>query len=469
MSRTLNRMMCLALAAGLISSAPPGFSSGFQQDKLPAGAQMPEPAQSSQARDSTLSEAEDKIAQHDFAAAQPLIESYLQAHPANARALYDLGYTEQAQHQASAAEASYRKAIAADPKQFESRLALGMMLASQGKSDEARTELTQATLLNPSPPDPAARAQAFRALAALDRNSDPAAARTALLAALRLSPETSEDLLLTAQIAEAENDDATAEQAYRRLIGEEPAASVGRQAAGGLAHLLVSQQKYPEAEQVLKAALQAVPKTKDGSAAGGAASAGDSADQAALEAQLATALIDQGKKKEALPVLKRLEALEPGNASVDQMLADAYAAAGYPDKAAPLYARLAAQNPNDPDALFAQGKNLVDNKNYVEAQHVFERLVKLKPEDGDAWSGLAFAAFQNKQYPEAIEALSMRAKYLAETPATSFLWAISYDNLHQAKAASLYYRKFLASDAGKLPDEEWQAKQRLKVLEKDRR
>lgn len=452
-----------ALAAGLMLSVPHGFS----QNQLPAGTEMPESPRLSQPDAGGLSSAEDKIAQQDFAAAQSLIQSYLQAHPNDARALYDLGYTEQAQQQPAAAEASYRKAIAADPRQFESRLALGMMLASQGNRDEARKELTEATQLNPSPPDPAVRAQAFRALAALDRSSDPAAARTALLAALRLSTETPEDLLLTAQIAEAADDPATAEQAYRRLIREHPATGVGRRAAGGLAHLLISEQKYPEAEQVLKSALKATSKPEP--AASGVASPGDSSDQAALEAQLATALIDQGKKKEALPVLQRLEVLEPGNPSVDQMLADAYAAAGYPEKAKPLYARLAAQQPNDPDALFAQGKNLVDNENYVQAQQIFERVVKLKPDDGDAWSGLAFAAFQNEQYSEAIQALTMRAKFLSETPATSFLWAISYDNLHQAKAASLYYRKFLASDAGKLPDQEWQARQRLKVLEKEHR
>lgn len=453
------------LAAGLILLVflpPPAYS----QYHLPAGTTVPQSPQPAQRRAEELSQAEDKIAQKDFAAAEPLLAAYLKTNPSDARALYDLGYVEQAQHQAAQAEASYRKAIAANPKQFESRLALGMILAGQGKTDEARTQLKQATLLTPSPPDPDARAQAFRALAALDRTSDPEAARTALLSALRLSPETPEDLLLTAQIAEAEQDDSTAEEAYRRLIAGQPGTSLARQATGGLVHLLIEQRKYAEAEQTLKAAL--APPAGLGKSTGSqtAETAGNSAADAALEAQLAVVLIAQGKNKEAVPALERLAALEPDDPAVERMLADAYAQAGFHDKAEPLYARLAALHPNDPDILFSQGKNLVEAGNYPLAQQVLEQAVKLKPDDGDAWSGLAFAAFQNKQYPETIRALSMRAKYLPDTAATFFLWAISYDNLHQAGPARAYYRKFLAADGGKLPDQEWQAKQRLKVLER---
>jgi predicted Zn-dependent protease len=64
-----------------------------------------------------------------------------------------------------------------------------------------------------------------------------------------------------------------------------------------------------------------------------------------LNAQLATALLAQGKNDEALPVLETLRQLEPGNASVDQMLADAYSQAGHPEKADPIYARMALAHP----------------------------------------------------------------------------------------------------------------------------
>jgi Flp pilus assembly protein TadD len=183
-----------------------------------------------------------------------------------------------------------------------------------------------------------------------------------------------------------------------------------------------------------------------------------------LNAQLATALLAEGKNDEALPVLETLRQLEPDNPEVDQMLADAYSEGGHPEKAEPIYARMALANPGNEEILVGQAQNLVREKLYNQAQEVFERAVKLKPDDGDAWSGLAFAASENKQYQVALDALSMRSKYLAETPVTYFLWATTCDNLHQSKQAQEYYRKFLTASDGKFPDQEWQARHRLVAL-----
>jgi hypothetical protein len=49
-------------------------------------------------------------------------------------------------------------------------------------------------------------------------------------------------------------------------------------------------------------------------------------------------------------------------------------------------------------------------------------------------------------------------------PSTYFLWATAYDALHQNAQAAAYYQHFLESSAGKFPDQEWQARQRLKLL-----
>jgi tetratricopeptide (TPR) repeat protein len=413
------------------------------QNQLPPGTRVPDTAS-----ESPREAAENKIEQRDFEGARALLKKYLVQQPADARALFDLGYVEDAGSHEDAAAADYRKAIVADPKQFEARLALGLLLAHQGKYDEAREQMQQATQLKPDPPNPTAQAEAFRTLAELDRSSDPPAARDALVAALRLSPETPADLLLTAQIAEANDDAELAQTAYQRLLASHPAppASVAQAATGGLAQLLIKQKKYADAEPLLKSALERDPRDP------------------ALTAQLATALVAQGKNDEALPLLEKLRQLEPGNASVDQMLADAYAQAGHPGKAEPIYAKMALADPGNEDVLAAQGENLLRERLYPLAQQVLERAVKLKPDDGDAWSGVAFAASENKQYAVALQALSMRAKYLAETPPTYFLWATCYDNLHQSKQAQDYYRKFLDSADGKFPDQEWQANHRLVAL-----
>jgi tetratricopeptide (TPR) repeat protein len=437
----MSSLRFLALAALLASAGAQA------QNQLPPGTQAPD-SQMAPADKTGREAAEGKIAQHDFDGARPLLQKYLSQNPTDARALFDLGYVEDAGGHEDAAAADYGKAIAADPKQFESRLALGLLLAHQAKFDQAREQLEQATQLTPNPPNPAAQAEAFRSLAELDRTSDPTAARDALVAALKLSPETPNDLLLTAQIADANGDLELAQTAYQRLLAGHPApsASVASAATAGLAQLLLKQKKYGEAEPLLKSALERDPRDPG------------------LNAQLATALLAQGKDDEALPVLETLRQLEPGNTSVDQMLADAYSQAGHPEKADPLYARMVLAHPDDEELLASQGENLLRERLYPQAQQALERAVKLKSDDGDAWSGLAFAASENKQYSIALHALSMRATYLEETPASYFLWATTYDNLHLSKQAQEYYRKFLASAGGKFPDQEWQAKHRLVAL-----
>ena len=66
------------------------------------------------------------------------------------------------------------------------------------------------------------------------------------MAALKLSPETPADLLLTAQIAEANGDIELAQTAYQRLLASRPRALAELAAAanGGLAQLLIKQKKY---------------------------------------------------------------------------------------------------------------------------------------------------------------------------------------------------------------------------------
>ena len=53
--------------------------------------------------------------------------------PGDARALFDRGYCDDAQGKTQAAESYYRKAIVADPKQFEARLALGIAAGAGGR------------------------------------------------------------------------------------------------------------------------------------------------------------------------------------------------------------------------------------------------------------------------------------------------------------------------------------------------
>ncbi len=148
------------------------------------------------------------------------------------------------------------------------------------------------------------------------------------------------------------------------------------------------------------------------------------------------------------------------------MLAEVLSVAGDDAGSDQLYIQLLAASPMDADLLVAHGQNLVRLARFAEAFSVFDKATQIDPANGDAWSGLAFTAFRTSRPDVTLHALTMRSRALPENPATLFLWAQAYDTLHQKQQAAAYYHRFIEAAAGKFPDQEWQAKQRLLLLEK---
>ncbi|MGA7341866.1 MAG: tetratricopeptide repeat protein [Terracidiphilus sp.] len=396
-----------------------------------------------------VARAEAAIAKSDWKTAESELDAWLAANPPDARALFDAGYVADAQGRLDDAAGMYRRAIEADPKSFEAHLSLGLLLARQGKPDEARPELAAATGLDPGEAGPALKARAWRALAQIDRpkpggDSDPSAASNDLIEALKISPETEDDTLLAASLAEDAGQYDAAEAAYRRVLAEDPKS---QPATTGLAHLLIARKQYAEAEPMLRAALTQFP------------------DDPALTAQLATVLAAQDKA-EALPLLEKLHQAHPADAAITRMLAAVTADAGDYAGSDKLYADLLAANPQDPELLVAHGQNLVHQLRYVEAYNAFAAATKIDPANVDGWSGLAFAASRTERPDQTLYALDMRSRYVPENASTYFLRAISYDKLNRKQDAVTYYQHFLDAAQGKFPNEEWQARQRMQILNK---
>jgi len=148
------------------------------------------------------------------------------------------------------------------------------------------------------------------------------------------------------------------------------------------------------------------------------------------------------------------------------MLAQTLMQGGQAAKADEVYVDFLSFSPDDPALLAGHAEALLRQEKFAQAIPVFQKALKLRPDDGDSWGGLAYAASEMKEYAMTLESLSMRSKYEEETPATYFLRATAYDNLHQPKAAAEWYQKFLEAAQGKFPDQEWQAKHRLIALGK---
>jgi predicted Zn-dependent protease len=438
------------MASALLFTAIITRSAAAQQAPLPPGTSAPDsapatpPKATPDAAPTPLADVEGNIALQNYTKARSLLLPWLAAHPDDARALFDLAYLEDAENHPDAAVADYKKSIDADPKRFESRLSYGLLLAREGHPQEAQEQLTRAVTLTPDPPNPIAQAQAYRALARLERTTDPAAAKEHLLDALHIGPEQPDDLLLTAEIATANEDDETAEAAYRQLLTRQPESS---EATAGLVHLLLKEKKYPEADQLLRTAISRDP------------------DNPALNSQLASTLTYEGKKDEALAILEKLHTLKPDDPLIGGMLADAYTQSGNPEKGEPILVGLVKKYPQNADLLNSLAESILQQHRYPEAITAFQAAIKVSPENPEDWMDLAIAASMDKQYPLVLQSLSMRAKFAEENAGSNFLRATAYDNLHQKKEAVEYYKKFLAVSAGKFPDQEWQAQHRLIALE----
>jgi len=439
------RFVIFVLFSALIS----GQATAFAQDASSSGGAASSPASSSAAPASSplpaeVTAAESAIAASDWKTAEAKLDVYLAAHPTDARALFDAGYVADAQNRNDDAASLYRRAVAADPKSFEAHISLGLLLARQNKLDEARPELLAATTLDPGAADPTLKARAWRALARIDSNSDPASASNDLLQALKLTPETTSDTLLAAQLAEKTGQPLAAAAAYRRVLDKDPDSAP---ASAGLAHLLMADKRYPEAETLLRAALAKNP------------------DDLTLTAQLATVLADQDKA-EALPLLQKLHAAHPSDPDVTRMLAAVLADAGDFAGSDQLLLHLLAASQDDPELLVSHAQNLVHEGEFDQAYAVFGKVTQIDPANVDGWSGLAFTASKTAHPDVTVHALAMRSRYLPENASTLFLWATAYDSLHQKSQAAAYYHRFLDASAGKLPNQEWQARQRLLILEK---
>jgi Flp pilus assembly protein TadD len=353
-------------------------------------------------------------------------------------------YVADAENRLDDAAALYRRAVTADSHSFEAHVELGLLLARQNKLSEARIELAAATELDPGEAGAVAKARAWRALAQIDRADNPTEASNDLLEALKLSPEMPADTLLAAELAGQAGQLDDAEQAYRRILAKDAGSAP---ASAGLAHLLIARKEYPAAETLLRKALEQSP------------------DDEALTAQLATVLAAQDKA-EALPLLQKLHAAHSSDKAITHMLAEVLDDAGEAVEADKLYVVLLVATPDDPDLLVAHGQDLTRQLNYAAAFTVFDKATRLDPANADGWSGLAFAASRTNHPEITLHALTMRAKYLPEVPSSYFLWATTYDKLLQKPQAIAYYHHFLESSAGKFPNQEWQARQRLIILER---
>lgn len=411
----------------------------------PAMAQQAAKASSRQqpaagATNESLANAEVLLQKHQFEEAAVKLRAIISRSGDNPQAWFDLGFAESHLGDTAQAISAYRKATELRPKWFEANLNLGLALAGSGNATDAAAVLKTAVTLHPTVGGNAVLSRAWSALAQVLEESQPQEALADYQKAADLDPTVSENFQAMGSLLQRGGDLSGAEQQYHR------AALMGNSnAVEQLIGLYVRQKRLPDAESWLRKYLETNPQNKP------------------ARLQLGKTLAAEGKTQEAIA------ALEVGGGTSDpatmRELSVLYLDNKQYDKAAALLQRLAQKNPSDADLHYSYGDALLHQHNYAEAERELAHALQINPGLMDAYSDLAFAAGQNKHYELAIRVLDARARYLPETPGTYWLRATSYDNLRAYPRAIENYKLFLAASAGKSPDQEFQARHRLKALQ----
>lgn len=185
---------------------------------------------------------------------------------------------------------------------------------------------------------------------------------------------------------------------------------------------------------------------------------------AALE-RLGVLKLEMGALEDSI---RHLEAVRARSASpaVLYALSTAYLRNRQPEQSAAVAASLIALEPSNPELRLFYGRLLRDQKKYAEAAPQFQEAVRLAPRSGEAWNELAAVLMLLRQYEPALAALDKARDLNGPGPAYDYFRATLLDAMNQPKAALESYRRFLASSNGAHPDEEFKARQRVRILER---
>jgi tetratricopeptide (TPR) repeat protein len=187
----------------------------------------------------------------------------------------------------------------------------------------------------------------------------------------------------------------------------------------------------------------------------------------AVGERLGVLLLDAGRPHDAIPHLEAAAKASP-TAANRYALATAFLRDQQIDKAISAMEQAIAADPGNADLRLSYGSLLRDQKKDFKgaAQH-FWKATQLKPESKEAWTGLATMLLSLENYPQALAAFDKLESLGDPNPGIYFLRALAFDKHQQYEPALLNYRKFLSLSQDRNPDEEFKARQRVKVIEKE--
>lgn len=419
--------LCLASAGLAVSAAA-------QPSNPPNAAQAANPNQ-------TMAEAQAALKRQDYAAAISDLKPLAKRYPTVAAVWFDLAYAYTGLHRNEAAVDAYRTTIKLDPNLYPARINLGILLLEMKRPADAVPQLKKAVALKPGD----ARAHLY--LGRAEALAGDAGSGSELKEAAKLEPDSPETWLALGQRAFKQRDYESAQKDFAKSAEDPklPEAKLGE--ALSLDKLGEDASAVPLLQQYLASEPNDLQARFD---------------LAAMEMRL-------GQNARALASLESIQKQSPGFRGVNRALGETYALM-HQFGAAEKYFRLAiGASPGSAELHRELAQTLMQQKQYSAAEAEYRTALKLNPSDRGAASGLAESLYFENKYPQAIELLVQIVQAPAAPASDYYLLAASYDHLHDVKPAITNYQEFLSLANGKFPTQQWQAQQRIKLLEQELR
>jgi len=370
----------------------------------------------------------------------------------------------------AAAVEEFNNAIAAEPKDFSLHFNLALAYSLQGKDAEAIPEYKKALEMKPG----LYQGQLNLGISLL-REKRGAEAVPYLAAAVTQKPKEYRPNFYLASALFASAEFAKAEQTYTVALEADPKSP---DAESGLARALAKQDRIADAAPHFKKAAELNPNYRDGllelaslyeaqkQSTEAIAIYQQFPDNPGAQERLGELLLASGQAADAVTHFQAAIAKSPTTAN-RAALAAAYLKNKEPEKALPVVEQILATDPNNFDIRMLHGRILRDQRKFPLAAQDFFRGTKIKPDSAEAWSELAGALVLAEEFPSALGALDRVAALHAEKPGHVYLRAIVLDKINQRKPALESYERFLGMSNGQSPDEEFKARQRVRILSRE--
>ena len=369
-----------------------------------------------------------------------------------------------------AAAQAFRKVIEADAKDYFAHFNLAMALTLLERDPEAVSEYRKTLELKPG----LYEAQLNGGIVLL-RQKNPVEALPLLEGAAAQKPQEFRPRYYLAESQLQSGDYAKAEESYKLAIGLD-AKSAGAQL--GMAESLVQQGRLSDADPYFRQAAKLDPKYRNYllELAGLYEKASQNReaieiyrefpDNAAAQTRMGELLLESKQFEDAVPRLEEAYGKDPSPAN-RSALAAAYVFTRKPDKALPLLEQSVAAEPGNYDLRMMYARALRDKRQFQPAASQFYAAAKLKPSEAKPWTELGGMLYMAGDLPQALAAFEQAAKNGENVAGNWFLRAIILDKLRQVKPAKDAYEHFLAMSQGKNPNQEFQARQRVRILQRE--